>query len=79
MSENKISYEFVCSFVIQELKARRAEVVQELSILQNNVGVVVALMNNEKVMKKMEEMRDSKALINYLTQESEVRIIIKKF
>lgn len=59
-------------FKSQELKARRADVLQELSILQNNVSVVVALMNNEEVMKKMENMRDSKALNNYLTQESDV-------
>lgn len=58
--------------LLQELKARRADVLQELSSLQNNVSVVVALMNNEEVMKKMENMRDSKALNNYLTQESEV-------
>lgn len=60
----------------QELKARRAGVLQELSILQNNVSVVVALMNNEEVMKKMENMRDSKALSNYLTQESDVSYLI---
>lgn len=29
-------------------------------------------MNNEEVMKKMENMRDSKTLNNYLTQESDV-------
>lgn len=57
---------------MQEIKARRADVLQELSILQNNVSVVLALMNNEEVMKKMENMRDSKALNNYLTQESDV-------
>lgn len=62
--------------LLQELKARRAGVLQELSILQNNVSVVVALMNNEEVMKKMENMRDSKALSNYLTQESDVSYAI---
>lgn len=45
---------------------------QELGVLQNNVSVVLALMNNEEIMKKMENMRDSKALNNYLTQESDV-------
>lgn len=50
---------------------------QELGVLQNNVSVVLALMNNEEIMKKMENMRDSKALNNYLTQESDVsRIVI---
>lgn len=58
------------------MKAHRADVLQELGILQNNVSVVVALMNNEEVMKKMENMRDSKALNNYLTQESDVSITI---
>lgn len=48
---------------------------QELRVLQDNVSVVIALMNNEEVMKKMENMRDSKALNNYLTQESDVSII----
>jgi hypothetical protein len=57
---------------LQEIKARRADVLQELGILQNNVSVVLALMNNEEVMKKMENMRDSKALNNYLIQESDV-------
>ncbi|KAK0083008.1 hypothetical protein PV325_009512 [Microctonus aethiopoides] len=60
--------------VPEELKNRRAEVVTELGLLQNNVSVVLALMDNEKVMKKMEEMRDSKALNNYLTQELDFKI-----
>jgi len=58
--------------MLQEIKSRRADVLQELGVLQNNVAVVLALMNNEEVMKKMENMRDSKALNNYLTQESDV-------
>lgn len=58
----------------QELKSRRAEVVQELGVLQNSVSVVVSIMNNERAMKKMEEMRDSKALNNYLTQELDFQI-----
>lgn len=58
--------------MLQEIKARRADVLQELGVLQNNVSVVLALMNNEEIMKKMENMRDSKALNNYLTQESDV-------
>lgn len=60
--------------VPEELKARRDEVVEELGRLQGKVSPVVALMNNEKAMKKMEEMRDSKALINYLTQEWEFKV-----
>lgn len=59
-------------YLLQEIKARRADVLQELGVLQNNVAVVLALMNNEEIMKKMENMRDSKALNNYLTQESDV-------
>ncbi|XP_063977636.1 eukaryotic translation initiation factor 3 subunit E-like isoform X2 [Diachasmimorpha longicaudata] len=60
--------------VPETLKSRRAEVVQELGVLQNSVSVVVSIMNNEKAMKKMEEMRDSKALNNYLTQELDFQI-----
>lgn len=59
-------------YLLKDIKARRADVLQELSVLQNNVAVVLALMNNEEIMKKMENMRDSKALNNYLTQESDV-------
>lgn len=59
-------------FLPQELKSRRANVVQELQLLQNNCSVVLQLMNNEDIMKKMESMRDSKALNNFLTQEHNV-------
>lgn len=65
-------------YLLQEIKARRADVLQELQLLQNNVSVVLALMNNEEVMKKMENMRDSKALNNYLTQESDVRNMLMR-
>lgn len=58
--------------LLQEIKARRADVLQELGVLQDTVAVVLSLMNNEEIMKKMENMRDSKTLNNYLTQESEV-------
>ncbi|XP_033232233.1 eukaryotic translation initiation factor 3 subunit E isoform X2 [Belonocnema kinseyi] len=57
-----------------ELKSRRANVVQELQLLQNNCSVVLQLMNNEDIMKKMESMRDSKALNNFLTQEHNFRV-----
>ncbi|XP_074109566.1 eukaryotic translation initiation factor 3 subunit E-like [Cotesia typhae] len=60
--------------VSEELKMRRAEVVKELGVLQNNVSKVVGWMNDEEVMKKMEEMRDSKALNNYLVQDLEFKI-----
>jgi len=65
-------YDKLTVATLQEIKSRRADVLQELGVLQNNVAVVLALMNNEEIMKKMENMRDSKALNNYLTQESDV-------
>lgn len=68
----RILHEELTIAMLQEIKSRRADVLQELGVLQNNVSVVLALMNNEEVMKKMENMRDSKALNNYLTQESDV-------
>lgn len=61
------------------MKARRANVVQELQLLQNNVSVVTQLMNDEDIMKTMEGMRDSKALNNFLTQEHNVSLYILFF
>lgn len=58
----------------EEFKMKRAEVVQELCTLQDDVAVVMALMSDEEIMKKMENMRDSKALNTYLTQESDFKI-----
>ncbi|XP_043481529.1 eukaryotic translation initiation factor 3 subunit E isoform X2 [Leptopilina heterotoma] len=52
-----------------ELKSRRANVLQELALYQNNVSVVAQILQNEDIMKKMEGIRDSKTLINFLTQE----------
>lgn len=44
----------------------------EIGILQNNASVLVQLMNDDASMKKMEEMRDAKALNNYLKEECNV-------
>lgn len=46
---------------------------QELTRLQENenVKIIRDLIQNDTVMKKMENIRDSKALINYLTTESQ--------
>ncbi|XP_051163888.1 eukaryotic translation initiation factor 3 subunit E isoform X2 [Leptopilina boulardi] len=59
-----------------ELKARRANVLQELSLLQNNSSVVLQILHNEDTMKKMEGMRDSKTLNNFLTQEHNFKVEI---
>lgn len=44
----------------------------ELSRLQENAKIILELINNDAVMKKMESMRDSKALIKFLAEESDV-------
>jgi 5'(3')-deoxyribonucleotidase len=54
------------------LKHRRAQVVAELTELQNEVELVYKLMQNEEVMQNMETIRDPKALLNHLTKEFEV-------
>jgi predicted TIM-barrel fold metal-dependent hydrolase len=56
----------------QDLKHRRAQVVAELTELQNEVELVYKLMQNEEVMQNMETIRDPKALLNHLTKEFEV-------
>lgn len=58
--------------IIQDLKHRRAQVVAELTELQNEVELVYKLMQNEEVMQNMETIRDPKALLNHLTKEFEV-------
>jgi predicted TIM-barrel fold metal-dependent hydrolase len=64
---------FIIPFgIIQDLKHRRAQVVAELTELQNEVELVYKLMQNEEVMQNMETIRDPKALLNHLTKEFEV-------
>jgi translation initiation factor 3 subunit E len=54
------------------LKNRRAQVVAELTELQNEVDLVSKLMSNDELMKTMETMRDPKALLNHLTKDYDV-------
>ncbi|XP_058803753.1 eukaryotic translation initiation factor 3 subunit E isoform X2 [Phymastichus coffea] len=60
--------------VPEEMKNRRQEILQELSRLQQNAKVVLDFIGDENVMKKMESMRDSKALIKFLAEEVEFKI-----
>ncbi|KAF4528385.1 hypothetical protein B566_EDAN016480 [Ephemera danica] len=55
--------------VPENLKNRRAQVVAELTELQNEVDLVSKLMSNDELMKTMETMRDPKALLNHLQKE----------
>lgn len=57
---------------LQELKVRRAHVVLQLRELQDKVQPILEIMENDTVMQNMEKMRDSKALINYLSKEFNV-------
>jgi translation initiation factor 3 subunit E len=54
------------------LKNRRAQVVAELTELQQEVDLVSKLMSNDELMKTMETMRDPKALLNHLQKEYDV-------
>nr|QBH73835.1 eukaryotic translation initiation factor 3 subunit E [Encarsia formosa] len=60
--------------VPEEMRNRRQEILSELARLQENAKVVLDLINDDKVMKKMESMRDSKALIKFLAEEADFRI-----
>lgn len=59
---------------MQELTARRAQVVNQLTELQKEVAVILNLLSNEQVMKSIETMRDPKTLSNYITKEFDVSI-----
>ena len=58
------------------MKGRRQEILQELVRLQENAKVILNLISDEKIMKKMESMRDSKGLIKFLTEEANVSMTI---
>ncbi|XP_017775935.1 PREDICTED: eukaryotic translation initiation factor 3 subunit E-like [Nicrophorus vespilloides] len=55
--------------VMESLKSRRAHVVAQLHELQMEVEPILKIMGNDDVMKNMENMRDSKALINFLSKD----------
>ncbi|KAE8741449.1 hypothetical protein FOCC_FOCC013049 [Frankliniella occidentalis] len=58
----------------EELKNRRIQVVNQLQELQKEVSHIANLMNDELVMKKIETMRDSKALLTFLHDEYDFNI-----
>ncbi|CAB3359994.1 eukaryotic translation initiation factor 3 subunit E [Cloeon dipterum] len=60
--------------VPEDLKIKRAQVVAELTELQNEVELVYKLMQNEEVMQTMETMRDPKVLLSHLTKEYDFKI-----
>nr|QBH73846.1 eukaryotic translation initiation factor 3 subunit E [Thermobia domestica] len=53
----------------ESMKARRAQVVQQLQELQTEVDPTVKLLTDDKVSKTVETVRDSKTLLNFLTKE----------
>lgn len=56
----------------EELKERRTYVVSQLKELQDKVQPILEIMANDEVMQNMENMRDSKTLINYLSKDFKV-------
>jgi hypothetical protein len=58
---------------IQELRNKRIEILQELKRLQDGAKIFLVL-DDDAIMKKMESMRDSKALIKFLADEADVSI-----
>lgn len=58
--------------VPEDLKQRRFHVVAQLQELQQEVKPILEIMGDEEVMKNMENMRDSKTLINYLSKDYKV-------
>lgn len=60
--------------VPEDLKQRRIHVVAQLQELQQEVEPILQIMGDEEVMKNMENMRDSKTLINYLSKEYKVPV-----
>nr|QBH73837.1 eukaryotic translation initiation factor 3 subunit E [Eurycantha calcarata] len=60
--------------VPESLKNRRVQVVSQLQELQGEVASILKFMSDDEVMKTMETLRDSKALINYLTKEYDFKI-----
>lgn len=60
--------------VPETLKSRRAHVVSQLQELQQEVEPILQIMGNAEAMKSMENLRDSKALINFLSKEYNVSL-----
>lgn len=60
--------------VLEEMKNHRQEILQELLRLQKNAQVVLDFISQDKAMKEMESMRDSKALVKYLAEKVDFKI-----
>ena len=58
--------------VPEDLKQRRVHVVAQLQELQQEVQPILKIMADDEVMKNMENMRDSKTLINFLAKDYKV-------
>jgi hypothetical protein len=55
------------------MKTRRLHVVHQLQELNDSCGPILSLMRDDELMKKMETMRDSRTLMNFLQDELGVR------
>ncbi|CAH2014368.1 unnamed protein product [Acanthoscelides obtectus] len=60
--------------VPEDLKERRSHVVAQLHQLQEEVEPILKVLDDEEFTKNMETMRDSKTLINYLTNTYKINI-----
>jgi len=57
------------------MKTRRLCVVQQLQDLNSICDPILTLMTDDELMKRMETMRDSRSLMNFLQDELEVRCL----
>lgn len=57
------------------MKTRRLNVVHQLQDLNETCDPILTLMTDDELMKKMETMRDSRTLMNFLQDELKVRSI----
>jgi len=57
----------------QDMKTRRLNVVHQLQELNDSCDPILSLMTDDELMKKMETMRDSRTLMNFLQDELGVR------
>lgn len=62
-----------------DLKQRRQHVVAQLQGLQQEVQPILKIMADDEVMKNMENMRDSKTLINFLSKDYKVFACFSSF
>lgn len=58
----------------EALQAKRQQVLNQLHELQNDVTVVIGIMHSEEAMKSLDGMRDSKAIVSFLTKEYNFKI-----